>query len=89
MPLCGAQAAMRWRRLVELSARQRAVVDRAVRMHQLRVVTGMRRAAFMTWYNAALAARMARQAAGAAFVHAFELMRLGKTFDAWRRYDQR
>ncbi len=55
MVMMALQAAIRWQRMVELSRRQAAVVERAVRLFRHRVLAATQRAVLrggLTWWRA-------------------------------------
>ena len=69
--------------------RQCALIDRAVRMHALRVVLATQRAVMQEWAHVTVAARRARHVRGQVFATAFLTMHtqglLNRAFYGWSR----
>ncbi|GIL55169.1 hypothetical protein Vafri_10769 [Volvox africanus] len=77
------QAALRWQRLVELSRRQQAVVDRAVRLYRHRVLASTQRAVLRHWRALVEGRRGLLRSAAVSFVQAYLSVWRRRVFAAW------
>ncbi|KAG2451177.1 hypothetical protein HYH02_003784 [Chlamydomonas schloesseri] len=83
------QAAIRWQRMVELSRRQAAVVERAVRLFRHRVLAATQRAVLRGWLDLVEGRRALMRSAAVGFVQAFLVFRMRRLFAEWHMLARR
>lgn len=76
---------LKWQRLCRGLQQQQAIIERAVRLYQHRVLTAAKATAFKGWLQVTAMARQQRHSACVAYLQAYDHITLQRVFHSWLR----